>query len=152
MTNPLTLIITCADCAGERLVTLMPLSLLALCMMRNCLDCEESGQFLATGSPIAVGVQVSQTFCLPHLIPECKFKQPIVIVSLPVLSLTDSHTDDWIKILFEHLESPLIAEILDGQLLAQVTPCTIPVLLVLSPNHREIIQFNIISPLVLGHP
>ena len=49
------------------------------------------------------------------------------------------------------LSSPLTANALDGRLLAQVTHQTAPVLLYLSGNHREHIQFYVL-PLILGHP
>ena len=86
-------------------------------------------------------------------------------VSLPLLSLVDSGADDSFldsnfacqaKIPLIQLEKPLTANALDGRLLARVTHQTAPVSLILSGNHRELIQFKIISspqtPLVLGSP
>lgn len=55
----------------------------------------------------------------------------------------------------EPLGNPFRANTLDGRLLAQVTHRSVPVNLVLSGNHSEMIRLNIItsadSPLVLGY-
>ena len=85
--------------------------------------------------------------------------------SLPLLALVDSGADDSFldidfarqaKIPLILLEKPLTANALDGRLLAHVTHQTTPVSLILSGNHREMIQFKIIispqTPLVLGSP
>ena len=54
------------------------------------------------------------------------------------------------------LETPLVANALDGRLIAKVTHHTKPIKLVLSGNHHELLRFNLISsphtPLVLGYP
>ena len=75
--------------------------------------------------------------------------------------LVDSGTNDnfldvkLAGLLVEQLKSPITANALDGRFLAGVTHRTTWVLLVLSGNHREYIQFNLIpspsTPLVLGH-
>lgn len=83
--------------------------------------------------------------------------------SLPLLALTDSGAEG--NFLNEALappiwhplrQSPYTARALNGEFLAHVTQCTVPVTLVLSGNHRESIEFNIITypktSLVLGHP
>ncbi len=85
--------------------------------------------------------------------------------SLPLQALTDSGAGDNFLdndlalqsgIPLEELESPLTANALDGRVLALVTRRTVPVSLVLSGNHIDLIQFNIISapttPPPLGHP
>lgn len=55
----------------------------------------------------------------------------------------------------EPLDTPLEANARDRRLLAQVTHLTEPLILILSGNHRERLQFHLISlpyaPLVLGH-
>lgn len=85
--------------------------------------------------------------------------------SLPVSALIDSGAEDnfldvelakQCNLPVQTLSHPIRANSLDGQLLAHVTQCTVPVTLCISGNHREEIQFKIISaphtPLVLGHP
>jgi len=85
--------------------------------------------------------------------------------SLPLLALVDSGADEnfldidiaaQAGIPCEVLDSPLNANALNGQFLAQVTHRTKPVNLILSGNHCEFIQFHLISsphaPIVLGHP
>lgn len=56
----------------------------------------------------------------------------------------------------EKLSMPLCATALDGRLIAKITHHTHPVIINLSGNHQEVIQFNIITapdtPLVLGYP
>ena len=54
------------------------------------------------------------------------------------------------------LDSPLVANALNGRKLADITHVSAPVSLLVSGNHREQIQLHIIesphAPLVLGHP
>lgn len=86
-------------------------------------------------------------------------------LSLPLLALLDSGADESFMdttlaaqagITSEPLDVPLKANALNGHLLAHVTHRTKPVPLILSGNHREYIQFHLISspsaPIVLGHP
>lgn len=59
-------------------------------------------------------------------------------------------------IISEPLVKPMDADALDGRLLARVTHKTCPVLLILSGNHREQMQFHLITsplaPIILGQP
>ena len=86
-------------------------------------------------------------------------------LSLPLLALIDSGAEQsfldkevvhqaGIKI--EPLETPVNVCALDGKILAKVTHRTEPLLLILSGNHREYIQFFVFSApktaLVLGTP
>lgn len=85
--------------------------------------------------------------------------------SVPLLTFIDSGADDnFIDSVFamranipsEPLESPIEVNALNGEKLAKITHRTIPVTLVLSGNHREEVQFLLISsphaPVVLGLP
>ncbi len=85
-------------------------------------------------------------------------------LSLPLVALVDSGADEnFLDINLaaqavlgkESLTVPLKANTLNNQLLAQVTHQTKPVYLILSGNHREHIQFHLISSphasIVLGH-
>lgn len=54
------------------------------------------------------------------------------------------------------LSTPLVANALDGRLISKVTHCSEPIKLLLSGNHQETLQLNLISspqtPLILGYP
>lgn len=97
-------------------------------------------------------LQIPATFCYPAL-------------SIPVSALIDSGAEDnfldqevavQAGVRLVALASPITALALDGRLLAKVTHCTEPLTIMLSGNHREVIQFKILSapttPLILGHP
>lgn len=84
--------------------------------------------------------------------------------SLPLRALVDSGADESFLdsklaaqagILSEPLTAPLEATALNGEFFARVTHRTKPLQLIISGNHREFIQFNLISspltPIVLGH-
>ena len=86
-------------------------------------------------------------------------------LTVPVLALIDSGAEEnfldqqvaeqaGIKLV--PLDVPVTTLALDGWLLAKVSHCTEPITLILSGNHQELIQFNILSapttPLILGHP
>lgn len=85
--------------------------------------------------------------------------------SFPLMALIDSGADDCFLdrefalragIPLEPLSNPLTANGLDGRLLARVTHHTVPINLILSGNHCELIRLNVIStpdsPLVLAIP
>ena len=85
--------------------------------------------------------------------------------SFPVVALVDSGADDnfidsqfvaQFNIPSEPLSKPQRVFALDGKVLANVTHRTVPVSLVVSGNHRELISLNIVPspacPLVLGLP
>lgn len=80
-------------------------------------------------------------------------------LSLPLLTMIYSGAEDnfWNMsgILLEPLKTPLATNAFDGRFLDRATHHTLPVTL-LSGNHREIIQLNVISapktPLDLGYP
>lgn len=72
---------------------------------------------------------------------------------LSLLALGDSGADDsfldarlasQVGIHTVPLDSPISVNALDGKFLAQITHLTVPLLLVLSGNHRDCIQLNII--------
>ena len=86
-------------------------------------------------------------------------------LALPLTALIDSGADEnFLDINLAHqanlelelLETPLVANALDGRLLANVTHRTVPLTLMLSGNHKEQLSFHIISsphsPLILGYP
>ena len=90
---------------------------------------------------------------------------PFHVLHLPLSVLVDSGAEEnfldqqvaaQAGIKLEPLERPRTALAVDGRLLARVTHRTEPLELVLSGNHRETIQFNIISApstaLIVGHP
>lgn len=116
-------------------------------------------------SSIEVGVFVSETSSSTPSHSRMQLQATLCVnkVELPLLALVDSGADDCFLdkelamrsgIPVETLEAPLTANAIDGRLLAQVTQRTKPVALVVSGNHREEIQFHLISaphsPLVLG--
>lgn len=85
--------------------------------------------------------------------------------SLLLLALVDSGADEkFLDIHFaaqagiatEPLEVPIDANALNSKLFARITHHTKPLHLILSGNHREYIQFHLISsplsPIVLGQP
>lgn len=105
-----------------------------------------------SSSPSKSRLQIQATICYK-------------LLTLPLLALVDSGAEDNFLdndvarqsgVALEPLEKPLVAHALDGKELAQVTPRTVPITLVLSGNHRENSSFNIMStprtPLLLGHP
>lgn len=116
-------------------------------------------------SSIEVGVFVSETSSSTPSHSRMQLQATLCVnkVELPLLALVESGADDCFLdkelamrsgIPVETLEAPLTANAIDGRLLAQVTQRTKPVALVVSGNHREEIQFHLISaphsPLVLG--
>ena len=118
------------------------------------------------GSPVTVGVLVSRTPSSQSPRPRVQLEATLCWEqqSLPLLALIDSGADEnflditlatQAGITSEQLDVPINANALNGDLLAQITHRTKPLLLVLS-NHREYIQFHLISspltPIVLGQP
>uniref|UniRef100_A0A8C5DKJ9 Retrotransposon gag domain-containing protein n=1 Tax=Gouania willdenowi TaxID=441366 RepID=A0A8C5DKJ9_GOUWI len=139
------------------------------------LYCGKSGHFLAScptrpkdrSHSVSVGVQMSQP--VPTVKTPVRFQIQASLcvntLSIPLLALIDSGAEDnfldqqvalQAGIELETLSAPVSTLALDGRLLARVTHKTAPVNLVLSGNHREQIQFYILSapttPLILGHP
>ena len=119
------------------------------------------------GSPVAVGILVSKTEAPTNTRPRTQIPAKLCMskISLPLLALIDSGAEQSFLdaelvsqagIGIEPLDSPVRVCALDGKSLALVTHRTEPLSLILSGNHRELIQFLVFSapktPLVLGHP
>lgn len=101
--------------------------------------------------------------------PQTKMLLPATIcvrdVDLPLTALVDSGAEENFmdfevarQICLETvpLDTPLVANALDGRFMAKVTHHTKPLKLIVSGNHHELIKFNLISsphsPLILGYP